>query len=118
MFWVTHWLVYFLPIFFHLLIQLSLLSIKSIPNKIHAFKNQTQILDMSRPSFLALQYTRFSVFPVMACVNHYLKLQLECKNADHEVTSRCDIHEPRKKEDKENKRTFWDMVLFSNEWTR
>ena len=41
--------------FFYLLLQLSFLSIKSIANKIHAFKYQTQILDMSRPSFLALQ---------------------------------------------------------------
>ena len=68
---------------------------------------------MSRLSFLALQDTRFSVFPVMASVNRYLKLQLEYKNTDHEVTSRCDIHELRKTEDKENKRAFWDMVLFS-----
>ena len=55
---------------------------------------------MSRLSFLALQDTRFSVFPVMASVNRYLKLQLEYKNTDHEVTSRCDIHELRKTEDK------------------
>ena len=104
--------------FFYLLLQLSFLSIKSIANKIHAFKHQTQILDMSGPSFSVLQDTRFSVSPVMACVNRYSKLPLESKNADHEVTSRCDIQEPWKKEDKENKRAFWDMVLFSNQWTR
>ena len=68
---------------------------------------------MSRLSFLALQDTRFSVSPVTASVIRYLKLQLEYKNTDHEVTSRCDIHELRKTEDKENKRAFWDMVLFS-----
>ena len=68
---------------------------------------------MSRLSFLALQDTRFSVSPVTASVNRYLKLQLEYKNTDHEVTSRCDIHKLRKTEDKENKRAFWDMVLFS-----
>ena len=68
---------------------------------------------MSRLSFLALQDTRFSVSPVTAGVNRYLKLQLEYKNTDHEVTSRCDIHKLRKTEDKENKRAFWDMVLFS-----
>ena len=100
------------------MLQLSFLSIKSIANKIHAFKHQTQILDMSGPSFSVLQDTRFSVSPVMACVNRYSKLPLESKNADHEVTSRCDIQEPWKKEDKENKRAFWDMVLFSNQWTR
>ena len=71
--------------FFYLLLQLSFLSIKSIANKIHAFKYQTQILDMSGPSFSALQDTRFSVSPVMACVNRYSKLPLESKNADHEV---------------------------------
>ena len=68
---------------------------------------------MSRLSFLALQDTRFSVSPVTASVNRYSKLQLEYKNTDHEVTSRCDIHKLRKTEDKENKRAFWDMVLFS-----
>ena len=68
---------------------------------------------MSRLSFLALHDTRFSVSPVTASVNHHLKLQLEYKNTDHEVTSKCDIHELRKTEDKENKRAFWDMVLFS-----
>ena len=92
--------------FFHLLLQLSLPSIKSIANKICAFIYQTQILDMSRLSFLALQDTRFSVSPVTASVNRYLKLQLEYKNTDHEVTSRCDIHKLRKTEDKENKRAF------------
>ena len=38
---------------------------------------------MSRLSFLALQDTRFSLFPVMVNVNRYLKLQLEYKNTDH-----------------------------------
>ena len=61
---------------------------------------------MSRLSFLALQDTRFSVFPVTDSVNRYSKLQLEYKNTDNEVTSRCDIHKLRKTEDKENKRAF------------
>ena len=92
--------------FFHLLTQLSLLSIKSIANKIHASKYQTQILDMSRPSFLALQDAFLRLSSDGQREPPEKNLQLEYKNTDHEVTSRCDIHEPRKKEDKENKRAF------------